>query len=414
MEILLAFKGRTEKVALAAEDTTDAIFEKAREVFSLQDQNLKILAKGKALATGAPLSSTSLTAGAKAMVMATGARAVAEVLEAKSDPTVRGFASEDALAKKHAEESDSRSETSVWGATPPPTDYRFCRFEACTWQSFGVRAGASTPHAFEARALLLKLAHDPAIRQIMAEREWTVGLLAELDPIDDRLAEKMEGGGKRLLGYNTNAGAQIHLRLRTEDLSGFLPYPSLIDTLLHELSHNEVGPHNEQFWHLFCQLKADYLRYIRASASRGEVFAGKSALQLSGTAAEVSDVRGSVLQALERDRQMPVGELQPRLLDAYLAASNAITPSQERALGAGDGAATDGSGTASAMSREERRALFAARASARQGVANEAARADAARATTVALKVEGSGDGEGESRAVDVADHTEESMDQSE
>jgi hypothetical protein len=48
----------------------------------------------------------------------------------------------------------------------------------------------------------------------MCTRAWTVGLLAELDPIDDRHAEKMEGEGKRLLGYNTNMGAQIHIRLR--------------------------------------------------------------------------------------------------------------------------------------------------------------------------------------------------------
>ena len=55
-------------------------------------------------------------------------------------------------------------------------------------------------HCFEARALLLKLACDPAIVRVMRQREWTVGLLAELDPIDDRHAEKLEGEGKRLKG----------------------------------------------------------------------------------------------------------------------------------------------------------------------------------------------------------------------
>ena len=38
-----------------------------------------------------------------------------------------------------------------------------CRLEPCTWQSFGTRAGSSTPHAFEARKLLLKLSTDPAV-----------------------------------------------------------------------------------------------------------------------------------------------------------------------------------------------------------------------------------------------------------
>ena len=31
------------------------------------------------------------------------------------------------------------------------------------------------------------------------------------------------------------------MRLRTEDLQGFLPYPQLVETLLHELAHNMVG-----------------------------------------------------------------------------------------------------------------------------------------------------------------------------
>ena len=126
-------------------------------------------------------------------------------------------------------------ETSVWG-TQQDAEFKFCKFAPCTWQSFGTRAGDGVPHAFEARSLLLKLAQDPAVVRIMREREWTVGLLAELDPIDDRLAEKMEGGGKRLLGYNTNHGAQIHVRLRTDDLSTFLPYDQVVDTILHELA----------------------------------------------------------------------------------------------------------------------------------------------------------------------------------
>jgi len=200
------------------------------------------------------------TRGAKCMVMATGKRAVDEVLSAKSDPTVRSFASEDAAASHHAQQAQQSEELSEWGVGQDAT-HRFCRFEACTWQSFGTRPSSTTPHGFEARSLMLKLAQDPAIVHIMREREYRVGLLAELDPIDDRLSEKLEDGGKRLLGYNTNAGASIHIRLRTHDLSGFLAYPALIDTLLHELAHNEVGPHNEQFWHLFC---------LRHEAVRGD------------------------------------------------------------------------------------------------------------------------------------------------
>jgi hypothetical protein len=277
------------------------------------------------------------TRGAKCMVMATGKRAVDEVLSAKSDPTVRSFASEDAAASHHAQQAQRSEELSEWGVGQDAT-HRFCRFEACTWQSFGTRPSSTTPHGFEARSLMLKLAQDPAIVHIMREREYRVGLLAELDPIDDRLSEKLEDGGKRLLGYNTNAGASIHIRLRTHDLSGFLAYPALIDTLLHELAHNEVGPHNEQFWHLFCQLKADYLRALSRFASRGDLFNGKSALHLAHAADEVRDVRGSVLAALERDRQQPAGPLQTQMLAGYLAAASTVS----RLAADGRASASDG------------------------------------------------------------------------
>ena len=168
------------------------------------------MTQGKQLVRGQAIVDSPLhgSKAPKVMVMATGATAVADVLAAKSDPTVRGFAAEDEAAEKT--KSDAR-ELSEWGQPQHP-EYKFCRFEPVTWQSFGTRPTSKTPHAFAARQLLLKLAQDPAITAIMAGRKWTVGVLAEMDPLDDRLAEKMEGGGKRLLGYNMNAGSQARAR----------------------------------------------------------------------------------------------------------------------------------------------------------------------------------------------------------
>ena len=231
MEVSLTYKGRTEKLIVNADESTGRLFEAVRGIFSLREQNLKILAKGKTLAADVPIASTNLAAGAKCMVMATGLRDVAEVLSAKSDPTIRSFSSEDALAKRHLEQTDPKAqEVSDWG-TVQHAKYKFCRFEACTWQSFGTRPSSSTPHTFEARALLLKLATDPAVTAIMADREWTVGLLAELDPVDDRLAEKMEGGGKRLLGYNTNAGGARAPHTLDQQLRLALSNPSSLTRL---------------------------------------------------------------------------------------------------------------------------------------------------------------------------------------
>jgi hypothetical protein len=364
----LVFKGKSTSIAIpAATDIAGVIYDAARSAFALEESNLKILCKGKQLDPSATIGSLTVKLeGAKCMVMASGKREVSEVVSAKSDPTIRSFASEDNLAKRHLDQAGNAGtraaeELSVW-AQPQHKEYRFCRFEACTWQSFGTRPSSKTPHAFEARSLLLKLAQDPAVVEIMVRRKWTVGLLAELDPIDDRHAEKMEGEGKRLLGYNTNAGAQIHIRLRTEDLAGFLPYSSLIDTLLHELSHNDVGPHNEHFWHLFTQLKVDYLRSIMSTSERGVLFSGKSPVQLAEATEEVRDIRTAALHALQRDRQMPVSALQTELLDGYMAAT-AAGASKAGPRGAQTAGGADAQSTPA--NDAERRALLAARASER-------------------------------------------------
>lgn len=365
----VSFKGRAEKLALPeGAESTDVVFDLVREVYSLEDQNLKLLVKGKQIAAGVSISSTPLADGAKVMVMATGKRDVDILQSQRSDPTVRGFDAEDRAAKQHALQQNTE-ELSVW-ATPQDSQYRFCRFEACTWQSFGTRPSSSTPHGFEARQLLLKLAQDPAIVHIMRERRWTVGLLAEQDPIDDRLQEKMEGGGKRLLGYNTNMGAEIHVRLRTEDLKGFMPYTALVDTLLHELCHNEVGPHNDHFWHLFCSLKVDYLGHLTRLSSQGALFGGRSPLQLASAQDEARDVRTAVLAALERDSQQPAGPLHTRLLDDYLAASAAMRGDAGRILGAPPSAAAASSGEGDASSRRGMRELLAAKANERLGLAS--------------------------------------------
>merc|ERR1719399_2387805 len=64
-----------------------------------------------------------------------------------------------------------------------------------------------------------------------------------------------------LLGYNQNHGDKIVLKLRTDNVKGFRPYHDLINTLIHELTHNVWGPHDHNFWKLFGELKAQYMRF---------------------------------------------------------------------------------------------------------------------------------------------------------
>ena len=48
------------------------------------------------------------------------------------------------------------------------------------------------------------------------------------------------------------------MRLRDGN-GGFRPYAELVDTLLHELTHNMVGPHDVRFWSTFGRIKKCYL-----------------------------------------------------------------------------------------------------------------------------------------------------------
>jgi len=356
MRLLLQFKGKTTEVHA---DSADTVIAAAHDALALpsDEWRLKIVAKGKQLQPGASL--PALAEGAKLMVMASSITAVERGLTSRSDPTVRGFAAEDeAASRRAADTAGGADEVSVW-CTSQDAEHKFCRFEPCTWQSFGTRPSSTTPHAFEARKLLLRLATDPAVVGIMRERRYRVGTLAEMDPIDDRLAEKMEGGGKRLLGYNTNHGMSIHVRLRTMDLRGFEAYPSLVDTLLHELAHNEVGPHNDLFWHLFAQLKADYLRHHARLAQSGALFSGASPLQLAGVAEQVSDVRAAVLGTVARDRMAPLPPAQEALLDGYFSLT-------ERRGGNAVGGAERQGDSGEGASHASARALAAERAEARR------------------------------------------------
>jgi len=215
----------------------------------------------------------------KIMVMATNATAIQELSQKRSDPTIRGFDQE----KNMIEKRKSASSEKYWAdVMVQHKDFKFCRLKACTDHSFGHRSTECTPHEFHAMKLLEKLATDPGIVAIMKERELVVGTLGEMDPIDDRIMQKTESHGGCLLGYNTNHGLRIDIKLRTDDLSGFRPYPELVSTLIHELSHNWVGDHNLLFWTNYAQMRAEYLCTHARMRSSAVIVRGKKTAELAG------------------------------------------------------------------------------------------------------------------------------------
>lgn len=93
----------------------------------------------------------------------------------------------------------------------------------------------------QAYAILRRLASDAGILGVMRERGWHVGALKEIPPMG------RVGADVCLMGFNVNQGQEIHLRLRTDDNTGFRSTAQLLHVLSHELAHNKHGEHDVAF-----------------------------------------------------------------------------------------------------------------------------------------------------------------------
>ena len=232
--VTLSISGTDEQVAIAKNATAAVLFDAVGG--ALDASTVKLVHKGRRLTRDDPL-----LPGMRVLCLGTTTRDKAAVAAKKSDPTIRSF-------KQEAAREAARNRTDGFAQHP---EYKFCRIEAV--KRFDGRRG---PHRFEAEKLLQSLAAEVA--PIMASHEWTVGGLLEMDPRDDQLLKQKQQEGGCLLGYNENGGARIYVKLRTDD-DGFRGRDELLKTLLHELCHNVVGPHNAAFFALYAAVRSEHL-----------------------------------------------------------------------------------------------------------------------------------------------------------
>lgn len=297
-EVTASFQGSLKPVHATTSTTVADLVQLIRDSFELTDSALKLLYRGKNLVQQDP--STILfpkpPSGRppKILVMASADTVVTEIQNKKSDPLMRGFDNE----TKH---SAAVALDPFWGTAAPDKKYRFVRLEVC--KSFIQGASDTPPHMFEAQRLLEKLATDPGVVAVLRERELVVNTLGEMDPVDDRLMQKTEAKGGCLLGYNTNHGLRIDVRLRSNDLQSFYPYRKIVGTLIHELSHNWISEHNLYFWANFGQMRAEYLHshYVARSMT---IWQGQTSAQI----ADLPPLKG---QAKEQIEGMVLNELLP-------------------------------------------------------------------------------------------------------
>lgn len=98
-----------------------------------------------------------------------------------------------------------------------------------------------------------ELLHEVAtlVTPIMHHYNFKIGLLCEMYPKD-----------RGLLGLNVNRGQKICLRLRSPtDSKWFLERDEIVGTMLHELTHNWHGPHDNTFYKTLDELKDKYLEF---------------------------------------------------------------------------------------------------------------------------------------------------------
>jgi len=266
IQINVVYQKEVFPFELEEDDRFSIVLDFLCELTPLSRDNCTLIYKGKKISPFC-IAKDAIPSGAKIMIIGSTHEEVDRVKRARADPLVKGF---DALERdeRARRKRTKRLQKSFWG-TKQHADYKFCSFKA--------EFKYTTPTPYDAEALLKKLAGDPGIVKIMTERKFVVGVLEEMSPQEAQERMAREGKHGDLLGFNQNFGQKIVLRLRTDDVKGFRPYYDLINTLIHELTHNVFGPHDGKFWALFRELKKDYDVFHDSWSRGGRTIGGETA-----------------------------------------------------------------------------------------------------------------------------------------
>ncbi|KAG8926304.1 hypothetical protein FRC02_008985 [Tulasnella sp. 418] len=151
----------------------------------------------------------------------------------------------------------------------------------------------SKPREKEALEYLKRVAS--LVKPIMRKHNWHLPVLAEFYP-----------NNPGLLGVNINGGQKICLRLRPHfDDSAFLQEHEVVGTMLHELTHNVHGPHDQAFYKFLSTLEDEY-DALQRSGYAGEGFYSKGTRVGEGVSHNLPLhlAREKALQAAEKRRQV--------------------------------------------------------------------------------------------------------------
>ncbi|KAH9975615.1 WLM domain-containing protein [Russula compacta] len=185
------------------------------------------------------------------------------------------------------------------------------------------------PRSDQALTLLQRVASR--VKPIMRSHGWRLPVLAEFFP--DIPA---------LVGLNINMGQKILLRLRPAWAPDtFFPEEDIIFTMLHELTHNVHGPHDQNFYNFLSRLEEEYYE-LKRSGYAGEGFFSHGRQLGAGIPQTVPAwvAQQRALQAAERRRRANTLSKGPVRLGGGDLANLGLTP-RELAVLAADMRAAD-------------------------------------------------------------------------
>ena len=164
--------------------------------------------------------------------------------------------------------------------------------------------GTAVPERVHAEAISILGRVAAQVEPIMRKRSWRVGHVAEFCPKDGRL-----------LGMNVNVGEKILIRLRKSAKSmDIMCYEDILGTMLHELAHMEVGPHNAKFRKLLDELTAECEELMMSGVNYANVehvpFEGEGKVVGGARRSQSGNSRQIAAEAAERRRR--VGSLYGR------------------------------------------------------------------------------------------------------
>ncbi|KAI8620550.1 WLM domain-containing protein, partial [Chytriomyces sp. MP71] len=224
----VSYKGTTHSLVVDALDTVASLKERIAELTAVPVGYQKLMHKAFHIASEASLLSSLFAQGTHKILLVGSTASDVAIIQNKDAFMTRRRGNFSQAGSKITEKAALRQFT--FGAIKPLE---------------------GLPNSDPARRLLIRIREDVGIIEVMRKHHWYVHTLTEMPPV----APTEEG---KLLGFNKNAGEEISLRLRTDDMSGFRHYRTIISTVLHELVHMEIGPHNDDFHALNRILNKEY------------------------------------------------------------------------------------------------------------------------------------------------------------